>query len=369
MDSKRLAYCSVFHPFRGGIADFNELLIKAFEDYYTVDRWQFEKQYPKALFPGKNQFIENQTFAPNTNLNPINPLSYWSTAKKINSSLPDIFLTTYWMPFFAPALGTIAKQISKDTKKIALLHNVTPHEKRFMDDSLNKYFLSQFDGFITLSKTVTNQLLNFRPNAKHIELFHPIYNQFGPILNKEEMRNKLNLPSDKKIVLFFGFIREYKGLDWLINAIAKTPDTHLIIAGECYEDYNKYESIIEAKGLSERISRYEGFLSNDKTQELFSASDFTVLPYKTATQSGIAAIAKCFNLPLLVTPVGELPSEVTHKEDGFICPAASEEDVAEGLQFMIENHTTFSDKLKTSQKEITWEVFAQKAFEFIESLQ
>ena len=368
MEKSRLAYFSVFHPFRGGIAEFNELLFNELSHSFTVNKYQFKHQYPNILFPGKSQFIDEGQFQPNTSFSPINPLSFYQTARQINKSKPSVFLTAYWMPFFAPGLGTVSKRIDKNIKKVALLHNVVPHEKRAMDDGFNRYFLKQFDGFITLSETVSKQLLSYEPKAKHIQLYHPNYSQFGEKMDKEKARKLLKLPSDKTIILFFGIIREYKGLDWLLEAVDGIDNYHLIIAGESYVNFEKYDQLIDEKGIRENITRFDGFIENEKVRSIFSASNYTVLPYKSATQSGIAAIAKNFQLPMLVTPVGELPEEVIQNETGYVCPSADVKGIQEGLQSMQANHQRYQQKLLEQTKDQSWENFGKQATAFIQSL-
>jgi glycosyltransferase involved in cell wall biosynthesis len=368
MKNSKLAYFSVFHPFRGGIAEFNELLSRELDNNFQVDKYQFKQQYPNVLFPGKSQFIDDSKFSPNTNFNPINPFSFTQTAKQINRTNPSYFLTAYWMPFFAPGLGSVTKRIHSTAKKIALLHNVVPHEKRAFDDSLNRYFLNQFDGYITLSETVTKQLLSYNPKANYKQLFHPNYIQFGERTNVNIAREKLKLPKDKTIVLFFGIIRAYKGLDWILEAIRDRSDLHLVIAGEAYEDYDKYQDIIVRNNLSKHITRIDGFIENELVNTIFSASDFTVLPYKTATQSGIAAIARNFQLPMLVTPVGELANEVIHNETGMVCPTANIEGLKEGLEVMLQKHKEFQQKLFERKEDYTWTSFGKQATDFIKSL-
>lgn len=368
MKNQKISFLSVFSPYRGGIAQFNDLLSEELEDFFELQKFNFKTQYPKVLFPGKSQFIEGVEGIDDAVFSTINPLAIQKQLNLIKASDPAVFLTAYWMPFFAPSLGWIAKKIPANVLKIAILHNVVPHEEKTYDQILNKYFLKQFDAFITLSETVSQQLTAIIPNAKYKQLFHPVYNQFGEAMDQATAFDHLNLPKDKKIVLFFGFIRKYKGLDLLIEAIAPfKEEVHLVIAGESYEDFNKYKTLLQSNNFSSNhYSHFDGYISDDKVRALFSAANLLALPYKKATQSGIAAIAKSFNLPMLITPVGELPKELRHQKTGWLCDAVTVKAIRDGIKNTIAQEDFFRANLRSENNDLSFKVFSQQMTNFIQ---
>ncbi|MEY5042045.1 MAG: hypothetical protein RLZZ414_1604 [Bacteroidota bacterium] len=363
----KIKYLSVFHPYRGGIAQFNDLLVKELDKYFEIEKINFKNQYPKILFPGKSQLVDEFDKIEHALFIPYSPKAIIKSTKDINSSNFDFFITAYWMPFFSPSLGYVAKKIPSKVIKVAVLHNVIPHEPKFWDKYLNKYFLNNYDAFITLSETVSKQLLSLKPNAKYIQLYHPIYNQFGEELDKHESKQKLNLPLDKPIILFFGFIRKYKGLAMLLQSFAKIQDkAHLVIAGESYEDFSVYENIIMDNFIkAQNYTRLDGFISDENVQIIFSSADFLVLPYITATQSGISAIAHHFNLPILVNPVGELPNEIIHDFNGWTCENIHEKSLTEGLIMMLNKYKYFRENMQKNHKDKSWNDFGKKVHDFL----
>ncbi|MFT6716449.1 MAG: glycosyltransferase involved in cell wall biosynthesis, partial [Saprospiraceae bacterium] len=267
-----------------------------------------------------------------------------------------------------PSLGRTVKAVK--SKKVALLHNIIPHEKRFFDDAFNKYYLSQNDGFVVLSDTVKKQLLSYKPDAKFIQISHPVYSHFGEILDKNTSKNALKINPERKVILFFGFIRKYKGLDILIKALADYTDNYtLLIAGESYEEQSELDQqLIDAGINNEKLCKHIKYIPDEEVKLYFSASDVCVLPYRSATQSGIAAIAKHFEVPMVVTPVGELPNEVNHLKDGFVCRDSSPESVREGITETLSKLDEFKQNTRRDNKEHTFEKFGQKLLAFIESL-
>jgi glycosyltransferase involved in cell wall biosynthesis len=370
MSLLKIKYLSVFHPYRGGIAQFNDLLTVELKKYFEVEKLNFKNQYPKILFPGKSQFVENFDAPQEVTFIPYSPLAIIQNCKKMNETNFDFFITAYWMPFFAPSLGYTAKNLNKNVIKVAILHNIIPHEPKFWDVYLNQYFLNNFDAFITLSDTVTKQLLSIKPTATYKQLYHPIYNQFGNPLDKLQSKLNLKLPLDKPIILFFGFIRKYKGLAMLLKSFASIQDkAHLIIAGESYEDFSIYNKIIQDNHIQlTNYTRIDGFISDKNVQNIFSASDFLVLPYITATQSGISAIAHHFNLPIMVTPVGELPNEIIHDKNGWVCKSVNEEAISEGLYQMMDKFSHYTEFMKINSIDKSWSNFGIKMNEFLINL-
>ena len=375
MGKKRLkiAYLSVFFPFRGGIAQFNTELFKALEEKSDVKAFNFSTQYPDLLFPGKTQFVSetdvNQGIESDRLLSSVNPLTFSRTIKAIREYNPDVLLTTFWMPFFGPSLGYVTKQLKRSVKNISILHNVIPHEARRGDKTLTSFYLNQQDGFGVLSKTVKEDLLSLKEDAKLFQRAHPLYAQFGELKNKEESKLKYGIDSNKKVLLFFGFVRKYKGLDLLINAIKNLPkDTVVLVTGECYGDFNEYSDLIKSEGVSDQIITNIRYIPDDEVAQIFSASDLCVLPYRSATQSGIASIAKFYQLPMIVTPVGELPNEVVDGETGVVCKSSSPEEIAIGIKSGLEKVDQLKDNLKSEKEEHTWANFADALIDFSNSI-
>lgn len=376
MGSKKLkiAYLSVFHPFRGGIAQFNTELYKAIEQKAEVKAFNFSTQYPNLLFPGKTQFVADSDVNPGIEskrlLSSVNPLTFGKTIKAIKDYQPDVVITTFWMPFFGPSLGYVTKQLKKAAKNVSILHNVIPHEGRKGDKTLTQYYLKQQDGFGVLSDTVRKDLISLQPQAKFFQRAHPLYGQFGDSIPKEEAKLKYDIAPEKKVVLFFGFVRKYKGLDLLIKAMKSLPkDCVLLVTGENYGDFKEYQDLIQSEGIPEdQLRLHIRYIPDDEVAQIFSASDLCILPYRSATQSGIASIAKFYQLPMVVTPVGELPNELIDGKTGVVCDSSEPSDIARGIQSAFSNLNSFQAELKSEKEEHTWENFSNELLSFIETL-
>ncbi len=334
----RIAFLSPFYPFRGGIAQFSDSLYISLSQHADVKAFTFTRQYPKLLFPGKTQFVSesdmNRNIPVTRVLDSINPLSYYKTANEIIKFNPDVVLMSYWMPFFAPSFGKVAALLwKKGIKVIAVLHNVIAHEKRFGDEALTKYFFNRCDGFVLLNKASEKDLLSLKPGAKYIIHSHPLYDHYGSRIDTLTARKKLGVPADKKTALFFGFIRDYKGLDILIDAFKELDDSyHLIVAGEVYGDFKKYEEQISRLGLAGRISLHIKYIPETEIPLYFSAADICVLPYRTATQSGIIGMSYHFDLPVIVTNTGGLAEMVEEDKTGLIVQKADSREIAAALK-------------------------------------
>ncbi|MFL5763099.1 MAG: glycosyltransferase [Bacteroidia bacterium] len=315
-------------PLRGGIANFNEALCRAMNQAGIETKIiSFSLQYPGFLFPGKTQYDTGTgpgDLIIETKINSVNPFSWWSTARQIRKEAPDLVIFRFWLPFMGPSLGTIAKRIKKgtDIKVIAITDNVIPHEKRPGDRPFTNYFLKQCGGFIALSRSVLNDLSEFTSNPNKAFLPHPIYDIFGEKVGKEAAVKKLGLDPAGKYLLFFGFIRKYKGLDLLLEAMAdarvKALGVKLIVAGEYYEDAAPYNEIIRKNGLEQNIILRTEYIPSEDVKYYFCASDMVTQPYRTATQSGVTQIAYHFEKPMLVTNVGGLPEIVPDKKVGYV---------------------------------------------------
>ena len=354
------------HPLRGGIANFNESLHTQYlaqgDDSRIIS---YSLQYPNFLFPGKTQFALDK--APvglhiSTRLNSVNPFSWISVGREIRKAAPDVVVIHYWMPFFAPALGTICRIVkrNKKTKIVALCHNVKPHEKQFGERTLARYFMKKCDGFLVMSKSTLDDLNLYTNNQNKLFVPHPIYDTFGKAVSKKEARNHLGLEPDGKYLLFFGVVRKYKGLDLLLESMGEkllhNYDVKLIIAGEFYDDPAQYEEIIAKHNIGHKIVIRNSFISANEVKYYFCASDLITQTYHTATQSGISQIAYHFEIPMLVTDVGGLAEIVPHEKVGYVSSQSTTE-IAGYIHDFFENKRakTFIENIKIEKKRFTWE--------------
>lgn len=362
----KIAYLSTFYPFRGGIAQFNADLFNEFKKHHEIRAYNYITQYPNILFPGTTQLVQSGDLAEKINakaiLSTVNPITYFSAAKEINQFSPDIIITKFWMPFFAPALGTCFKFLHKKTKKVAILDNVIPHEKRPSDMQLIRYFLNNTDSYIVMSESVKDDLLSIKPDAKFKEIIHPLYNHFGDKIDKIEARKKLNIPIDKKVLLFFGFIRDYKGLDNLIESMNLLGDEyHLLICGEVYGSFDKYQELINNYNLNDRVHLFNKYIADNEVAEYFCAADVCVLPYKSATQSGIVGISYHFDLPVIATDTGGLKSMIEPFGSGLVIEKSEPQLIKESLVNFFElDVSLFISNINNYKKAASWENLANQ---------
>lgn len=374
--SKKVVFLGPAHPLRGGIADFTERMAKAFQDNGDdVEIITFSLQYPSFLFPGKSQFSSSKKpkhLKINIWINSINPLNWIKTGRKIKKSAPDILIPVYWMPFMAPSLGTISRIVKKNktTKVIATLHNIIPHEKMPGEKLLNKYFINNMDGFLALSKSVINDLSLFDKEKPRVYNPHPVYDNFGDKINKTEAIEDLGLDKKYKYLLFFGFIRDYKGLDILLEAMAderiKKSNIKLIVAGEYYSNKEKYTEIINNLDISDKLVLKTDFIPDEEVGKYFCAADIVVQPYKTATQSGVTQIAYNFEKPMIVTDVGGLAEIVPHKKVGFVCDINPKSIADSIIEFYSGNLHRFHENILVEKKKYMWETLLDKFNEIAE---
>jgi len=327
----KIILLSPAHPLRGGIAASAERLAIALQTAgHEVLIYSFSLQYPSFLFPGKTQFTDDAApvgLTIKTRLNSINPINWILVGCEIAREQPDRVIVRFWLPFLGPALGTVlrvARWCARKRFKITgLVDNIIPHEKRPADRLFARYFARACDDFVVMSRSVAAEIMQFlsskQASTSPIRYApHPLYDTYGEALDKTSARAQLNLPETAPMVLFFGFIRKYKGLDLLLHALSETPDVHALIAGECYEDWAEYQHIIDENGLGERIHVYLDFIPAEQVRLYFSAADLVVQPYKSATQSGISQIAYHFDKPMVVTRVGGLPEIVRDGVSGYV---------------------------------------------------
>ena len=353
------------HPLRGGLAAYNERLAREFiRQGHSVVIYTFSLQYPDFLFPGTTQYSDQP--APDdlyihVRVNSINPFNWLSVGQEIKKLKADLLIIKYWLPFMAPCLGTIARiaRRNKKTKVVSVIDNIIPHEKRFGDFALSNYFVKSVDGFIAQSRSVLDDLNKFDSRKPKIFSPHPLYDNFGPVISKAEAIEKLGLEINGQYILFFGFIRDYKGLDILLQAMAdpRISDSYveLIVAGEFYSDSQPYLDLIEKLGIKKKVILRTEFIPDDMVRYYFCAADIVVQPYKHATQSGVTQICYHFNRPMLVSNVGGLPEIVPHGQVGYVC----EPDAASIAQYLDEFYREhkeylFSENIKVEKAKYTW---------------
>ena len=358
-------------PLRGGPAQFNEnLCLELNKEGHDAQIISYKLQYPNFLFPGSSQF-EKSGSAPlgikiHTILNTINPFNWLMVARFIRKQKPDFILFRYWLPFFGPCLGTIGKLVKSHTKVLALTDNIIPHEKRIGDHIFTKYFVKNCDGFIAMSKVVLNDLSIFTQNLNKAYSPHPMYENYGDLISIDLARKKLNLNPHDKIILFFGLIRHYKGLDILLEALAapeiKNQGVKLLIAGEFYDDKNFYLQLIKKLKLQDCVIVHDKFIPNDEVRDYFCASNLVAQTYRNATNSGVTMVGYFYEKPMLVTNVGGLSEIVPNEVCGYVvennCALISEKVVD---FFTKDREKEFVKNVKIEKKKYEW-------IEFINSL-
>lgn len=315
-------------PLRGGIAHYNALLFAALSERHSVSMVTFRRQYPGILFPGKTQKEEGggeEFRIPSRVLvDSVNPFNWAATGRILRAEKPDLLLFKYWLPFFGPCFGTIARIVKRGsgTRVVYICDNVIPHEKRPGDRAFTRYAFQPADGFIVQSAAVERDLLALLPHARYELIPHPVYHGFGRAVPQSEARRHLGITA-REVLLFFGYVRKYKGLGVLLEAMARLKDRtglHLLVVGEFYEDEAPYREAIRTLGLEQTVTVRSDYIPNDEVKHYFSAADAVVLPYSSATQSGIAQIAFNFDTPVIATAVGGLTEIVRDGDTGLLVP-------------------------------------------------
>lgn len=368
----KIAILSCFYPFRGGISQFNAGIFTELSKVADVKAFNFKRQYPSFLFPGKTQYVtaEDEAVAIESEslLDTANPFTWNRTAKAIREWDPDILVMRYWMSYFAPSLGYVARRMKKKCKVIAILDNVIPHERHFFDRPLTSYFLSGVDGCITMCAEVAKDLTDIKPSAKYIVRPHPLYTHFGAPLKREDAEKKLHLQSGKKNLLFFGLIREYKGLDILLEAFRLLPDDYqLIIAGEPYGSFDRYSRILESLPGKDRVHIFPEYIRDSQVKDYFSAADLTVLPYRSATQSGISSISYHFEVPMVVTDVGGLRETVGLRGTGLIANKPDSVEIKDKVEEYFSTPKTAErcrECIRKEKERLSWSGFCNSLINF-----
>ncbi len=358
------------YPLRGGLAVFNERLAEVLTQLgHDVEIITFSLQYPSFLFPGKSQYSEEnapENVRISVAINSVNPLNWIKVGNRLKKAKPDLIIVKYWLPFMGPCFGTILRLAKKNkhTKVISILDNVIPHEKRIGDVAFTKYFLKPIDAFVSMSREVLADLRKFEPQKPAVFSPHPVYDIYGESVSQEEAQTVLKFEKGKKYLLFFGFIRKYKGLDILLEAMTdnriKDLDIRLIIAGEYYGDQNYYEDIIKKNNLTNQLNLFTDFIPNDVVKYYFCAADCIVQPYRTATQSGISQIAYHFEKPMIVTNVGGLPEIVPDGKVGYVVDTNPKSIADAIVRFYNENDKDiFPENIKIEKQKYSWDYFIE----------
>ena len=362
------------YPFRGGISNTNHELIREIQKTQKNSLIiTFKKLYPKFIFPGKNQFSDEKK-PPEINierhLSSYNPISWIKTAKRINELNPKTVIFRYYTPFLAPAYFFITILIKNKIKKIALVDNWIPHESFFLDNFLNKLFGIKISGFISLSKNVSNQIKsNF--SKPLLTLFHPINQNLPLPISKTNARKILKWPKERKIILFYGLIRKYKGLDLLINSINEEPlkktKIHLVIAGEFYESKEKYLKFITKNKLENKITIYDEYINNEMTRQLFCGSDAIIQTYHSSSQSGVTPLAYFYNTPVLVSNIDGLKDPVLKDKSGIVSGKSTKE-ISQNILKLLDNLNYYTENIKTVKSNYKWNKFVNELEKFISNL-
>ena len=369
----KIAIIGTTYPFRGGLAAYNERLARQFQNEgHEVSIYTFTVQYPNFLFPGKTQYSTDpapEGLTIKRCVNSINPFNWLKVGKRIRQSNYDLVITKFWIPFIGPSLGTILRKVRKNkkTKVITIIDNIIPHESRFGDKALTKYFVKPIQAFVAMSQNVYEDLNIFDTQKPKTLSPHPLFDNFGAAIPREDALKTLKLSPDFRYILFFGLIRKYKGLDLLLEAFSdprfRGSKIKLIIAGEYYSDKEEYMALIKKHQLQEDIVQIDKFIPDSEVATIFSAADLVAQPYKSATQSGVTQIAYHFDKPMIVTNVGGLSEMCPDGKVGYVTNPEPTELAEAMLKFYNSNEKdNFPQFIEAEKKKYSWEVLSQNIF-------
>lgn len=366
---KRIVIVGTAYPYRGGLAVYNERLAREFQsEGYDVTIYTFTLQYPNFLFPGKTQY--STSAAPDDlhiirEVNSVNPLNWIKVGREIKRLAPELVVIKFWLPFMAPCLGMIARIVrqNKMTRVISILDNIIPHEHRIGDRVFAQYFVNSVDGFVAMSQSVLTDVETFDKKKPKVFSPHPLYDNFGEHVSREEAMQYLKLDPSTRYILFFGLIRDYKGLDWLLKAFAdkrlNDANIKLIVAGEFYNNAEQYEALEHDLGLQGRIIWHREFVPDEEVRYYFSAADLIAQPYKSATQSGVTQIAYHFERPMLVTDVGGLAEIVPDGKVGYAVEPKVEAIADALVDWVALGDGHFNKGLKEEKQKYSWNKMTQ----------
>jgi glycosyltransferase involved in cell wall biosynthesis len=360
---KKLIIIGPAWPLRGGLASFDERLARQFSrEGFDTAIYTFSLQYPGFLFPGTTQYSTEPAPADiriKACINSINPLNWFRVGNELRKLRPDIIVIRYWLPFMGPCLGTILRRVRKNhfSRLVCIADNVIPHEHRPGDIPFTRYFIRPVHAFVTMSDKVKKDLASFTGKPVK-QVVHPLYDNFGEAIDKREARQRLGLPENGKIILFFGFIRKYKGLDLLLEAMnepaIRQSGIQLLVAGEFYEDRKEYDELISRLNIAPQLILRTDFIADSEVKYYLSAADFVIQPYRNATQSGVTPLAYHFEKPMLVTNVGGLPDLVPDQEVGIVT-APAPQAIAQGILDLYRlGEERFLPHLREEKKKYSW---------------
>ena len=365
---KRIIIIGPAYPLRGGgLATFNERLARQFiHDGYDTSIYTFSLQYPGFLFPGTTQYSDGPSPADldiNVKINSISPFNWITVGKELKKLKPDIIVVRYWIPFMAPCLGTILRIVKKNkfTKVVCIADNIIPHEKHPAAAFFTRYFIKPVDKFIVMSENVLRDLRSFDKLKPAQLVLHPLYDNFGEKISKSAARKNLHINVTDKIVLFFGFIRKYKGLDILLDALAIIKKQKgnlpfkLLIAGEFYENRMSFDNQIKTLNLEDLLILHTDFIADDKVKNYFCAADVVVQPYRNATQSGVTPLAYHFEIPMIVTNVGGLPAMVPDEKTGLVAEPNAASIAEKIIHFFQMDENILVQNIIEEKKKYSWE--------------
>ncbi len=359
------------HPLRGGLASYNERLAKEFQlQGHDVTIYTFSLQYPEFIFPGTTQYSTEP--APiylkiKVCINSVNPINWITVGRSLKKEQADLIVVRYWLPLMGPSLGTILRiaKKNKHTKVVCIADNIIPHEKRFGDKSFTKYFVKPVDAFITMSEKVLADLRLFEKDKPAKAVLHPLYDNFGEKISKEEAKAYLKIGNEERVILFFGFIRKYKGLDILLNTmkILQGKNIKLLIAGEFYEDQKPYDEQINELGIANDLLLHTNFIADSEVKYYLCAADVVVQPYRNATQSGVTPLAYHFEKPMIVTNVGGLPSLVPDDKVGLVAEPNAESLAIKIIEYFDKGEAQFLPHIIEEKKKLSWTKLTDTIFE------
>jgi glycosyltransferase involved in cell wall biosynthesis len=362
------------YPLRGGgLATFNERLAKEFQAQgHDVIIYTFSLQYPSFIFPGSSQYSTEaapEGLSIKVCINSINPFNWIKTGYRLKKENADLIIVRYWLPLMGPCLGTLLRIAKKDkrVKVVCIADNIIPHEKRFGDKPFTRYFIKPVDGFITLSEKVLSDLRLFEKDKPAKAVLHPLYDNFGEKISKLQARKYLAIENEERIVLFFGFIRKYKGLDILLDAIKLLKGQHirLLIAGEFYEDRKPYDEQIHQLGITNDLLLHTHFIADSEVKYYLCAADVVVQPYRNATQSGVTPLAYHFERPMIVTNVGGLPALVPDNKTGLIAEPDAASLAKKITEYFEKGEDYFLPHIVEEKKKLSWATLTGTIFEVV----
>lgn len=363
-DSKKVVLIGPVYPYKGGIAHYTGLMCKALSKKYDVHMMSYSMQYPRLLFKKEQKDFGNDTFKiENTDfaINTANPFNWIKVAKKIKKVAPELVIIQWWHPYFAPCYWSICKMLG-NIKIMFLCHNVFPHERFPMDRFLVKRVLRQGDYYIVQSSQDEEDLKSICKEPIYRKTVHPTYNAFKiQNLSKEEGRQQLQIGVEEKVLLFFGFVREYKGLKHLLRAmpeiVKSTDNVKLLVVGDFAGDKEDYLNIIKELEIDKYIEIHDGYIPDKEVEKFFAASDLVVLPYESATQSGIVQIAYGFEKPVVATNVGGLPEVVLDGKTGYIVEAKDSTQLAAKIVefFTKQKQEQFIEGIQSEAYKYSWD--------------